>query len=110
MKGGINMHWFRNFKTGDAPGYDIELDGATDKGKTKEVFAFLWNWKDEADYPAAAPWKECLNDTTGAPYSTTPVTEAAWTAVYVAPTEPETNPTTPDTDTDDNNTDNDSAT
>jgi hypothetical protein len=35
MKSGINLHWFRNFKTADAPNYDIQLDGTTDKGVQK---------------------------------------------------------------------------
>ena len=41
------MHWFRNFKTGDAPGYDLELDGESQQGMERETFAYLWNWTDE---------------------------------------------------------------
>ena len=85
MKGGINLHWFRNFKTGDAAGFDIQLDGAVDAGVGKETFAFLWSWNSEASYPASAPWKECLNAQSTAAYNTTPVTSAAWTKVYVEP-------------------------
>ena len=61
MAGGINLNWYRDFKTGDAPGFDIQLDGAVDAGVSKEVFGFLWNWNSMADYPAYAPWKECLS-------------------------------------------------
>ena len=85
MKGGINLHWFRNFTTGDAAGYDIQLDGAVDAGVGKETFAFLWSWNAEASYPNSAPWKECLNSQATQPYNTTPVTSAAWTKVYVEP-------------------------
>ena len=105
MAGGINLHWFRNFKTGDAAGFDLQLDGAEDAGVGRETFAFLWNWSKEADYPNSAPWKECLNSQSTAAYNTTPVTEAAWAAVYVEPTpEPTPDPVDPDTN---NNTDDD---
>ena len=104
MAGGINLHWFRNFKTGDAAGFDIQLDGAVDAGVGRETFAFLWNWNTEADYPATAPWKECLNASSTAAYNTTPITEAAWAAVYVEPTPevvPDTNNNTDDDDSED---------
>ena len=55
MKGGINLHWFRKFKTYDDLGFDIKLDGATDAGVGKEVFAFLWNWNQEGAYPTKSP-------------------------------------------------------
>jgi len=100
MAGGINLHWFRNFKTGDAAGFDIQLDGAVDAGVGKETFAFLWNWNKEADYPANEPSNECLNATSTAAYNTTPITEDAWEAVYVEPVPV----VVPDTDTDDDDT------
>ena len=101
MAGGINLHWFRNFKTGDAAGYDIQLDGAVDAGVGRETFAFLWNWNAEADYPATAPWKECLNDSSTPAYNTTPITDAAWAAVYVEPAPVVVPDTNTNTDTDD---------
>jgi len=97
MKGGINLHWFRNFRTADAPGYDLQLAGAQDKGEEAETFAYLWNWFTPGDYPAKKPFKECLNATNTPAYNTTPVTTAAWEKVYVAPTVPDT-----DDDDDDN--------
>ena len=101
MKGGINLHWFRNFKTNDALGFDIQLDPAVDTDVGKEVFAFLWNWTSGSDYPANAPFKECLNAQSTAAYNTTPVTAAALEKVHVEPI-PEPTPTPdPDTNTED---------
>ena len=85
MRSGINLHWFRNFKTGDAPGFDIQIDGDKEAGMGFETFAYLWNWVNEADYLNNAPFKECLNSQASAAYYTTPVTEAAWDKVYVEP-------------------------
>jgi len=105
MKGGINLHWFRNFRTADAPGYDLQLDGAQDKGEEAETFAYLWNWFTPADYPAKKPFKECLNAQSTPAYNTVPVTEAAWTKVYVAPEPvvPDNNNNNKDDDDDDEN-------
>ena len=85
MKGGINLHWYRMFQTGDALGFDLQLDGTTDAGKSFETFAYLWNWNNESDYPNNAPWKECLNWESTPAYSTTPITKAAWDKVYEKP-------------------------
>lgn len=98
MKGGINLHWFRNFKTADAPGFDLQLDGAQDKGEEAETFAYLWNWFTPGDYPAKKPFKECLNSTGTAPYNTIPVTTAAWEKVYEEP-----EPVVPDNNNNNNN-------
>ena len=98
MAGGINLHWFRNFKTGDAAGFDIQLDGAVDAGVGKETFAFMWNWFSEDDYPNDAPNFECLNSQATDPYKTMPITEAAWALVYEEPAPV----VVPDTDTDTN--------
>ena len=50
LRGGINLHWFRNFKTGDAPGFDLELDG-DQQGVGRETFAFLWAWHNSMEFP-----------------------------------------------------------
>ena len=84
MRGGISTYWFRNFKTGDAPGFDIELD-ADQIGVGRETFAYLWNWNSDRDYGSKAPWQECLNSQSTASYNTIPITEAAWQKVYVEP-------------------------
>ena len=84
MRSGINLHWFRNFKTGDAPGFDIQIDGDKEAGLGFETFAYLWNWVND-DYLNNAPFKECLNSQTTPAYYTTPVTKAAWDKVYVEP-------------------------
>jgi len=53
MKGGsgINAHWFRNFSTDDADGYDLKLTEA-DVDKQYEAFGFLWAWTKSKDYLA----------------------------------------------------------
>ena len=60
MKAGVNGHWFRNFSTLDAAGYDIQFTGA-DKDKGYEALAFLWAWTDPAKVTTDAPVYECLN-------------------------------------------------
>ena len=45
MKAGVNGHWFRNFSTLDAAGFDLQLTGA-DKDKGFETLGFLWAWNE----------------------------------------------------------------
>ena len=92
MKSGINMHWYRNFKTDDLAGYDFQLDGETDQGETKEIFAFFWNWEGTSFNSNLTPSSECLSDFK---VDVTPVTEQAWAQVYQDPAlEPAPEPTT----------------
>ena len=78
MRGGINLHWFRNFKTDDAPGFDLELDGESQQGIGRETFAYLWSWRNSMEFPSEAPNNECLNSPWTIRYNTTPITQAAW--------------------------------
>ena len=83
MKGGVNGHWFRNFSTLDAEGFDIQFTGA-DKDKKYETLAFLWAWNDPSKVLSAAPTNECLNlakASGGGAYTATAFTTAAWDAV-----------------------------
>ena len=82
MRGGISLHWFKNFKTEDAPGFDLELDG-DQIGMGRETFAYLWAWHKSEDFAKETPNNECLNSRSTAPYETTPITESAWEQVYV---------------------------
>lgn len=46
MDSGITYHWFRNFSTADAAGYDIQL-GKDDGNREISAFAFAWTWWDD---------------------------------------------------------------
>ena len=83
MKSGINTKWYRNFKTDDLGNYDLQLDGETDQGKTREIFGFFWIWS-TADRKNESPSYECLSNR-NQKIVVTPVTEAAWVQVYQEP-------------------------
>jgi len=80
MKAGVNGHWFRNFSTLDAAGYDLQLTG-TDKDKGFETLGFLWAWNEPSKVLSDDPSNECLNAPGGSAYTATAFTTAAWDAV-----------------------------
>ena len=48
MKSGVTYHWFRNFKTQDEAGYDLEVKGTSDQ--KVNAFGFYWLYTNEAKY------------------------------------------------------------
>ena len=86
MKGGsgVNAHWFRNFSTDDADGYDLKLTEA-DVDKQYEAFGFLWAWTKSKDFLSnledieqkKKPTGQCLSDSNET-IQVTPIPKAAW--------------------------------